>query len=473
MPKYPVLEDSCVRGAGKDIYLHNYKNGREFSIERVHADILNLCDGEHSIDVIAKSVNVTTEEINDFFQVFADAGLLKYNTSKHKEVQFNWSDTPPFLREVHIDIIGSCNLFGKCKHCYARANLQDSHKNELTTHQLLDLIDQMGKMNVADCVISGGEPFLRDDLPQIIKRLSDNKIHLIGLFTNGTIYREDIFAMLKQERYKTFFFISLDGYDAKTHEFMRGEGTFNKTIKFIEKVNEFGFPVIINTMVTKQNVNSLMDFCHFLENMNINRWRLTVPREQGEAVFHKELIMPQCEDVFTSYTELLKYCLVKKTKMKVQIGSIFKSELIEEPEYYLYNDNNSCCEYKRWSIVVKPNGNVTPCTAFDNLILGNIKAKSLSDIWYSEITQAVKNLPIKLTDCKDCKIRKYCGGGCRKIAWELHGSCFAKDDNSCPLYEFAAEVAQPILAQHGIKALVLEEPKEYSYNYTDIPNYIK
>ena len=80
---------------------------------------------------------------------------------------------------------------------------------------------------------------------------------------------------------------------------MRGKGTFDKTIKFIEKVNEFGFPVIINTMVTKQNVNSLMEFCHFLETKNINRWRLTVPREQGEAVFHKNLIMPEWDDVFT------------------------------------------------------------------------------------------------------------------------------------------------------------------------------
>ena len=471
--KYPVLIDSCVRGAGDDIYLHTYKNGHEFSIERIHADILNLCDGNYSLYDISKNVNLTVEEITDFLNVLEEGRLLKYNTSARQEGNFNWSDNPPFLREVHIDITGSCNLFGKCKHCYARSNLQNSQKDELTTSELINLIDQMGEMNVADCVISGGEPFLREDLPQIIKRLSANKIHLIGLFTNGTVYREEIFKTLKEENYKTFFFISLDGYDAETHEFMRGKGTFDKTIKFIEKVNEFGFPVIINTMVTKQNVNSLMEFCHFLETKNINRWRLTVPREQGEAVFHKNLIMPEWDDVFTSYTELLKYCLVKKTSMKVQIGSIFKSELIDEPEYYLYNDDNSCCEYKRWSIVVKPNGNVTPCTAFDNLVLGNIKEKKLSDIWYSEITQSVKNLPIKLTECKDCKIRKYCGGGCRKIAWELHGDCFAKDDNSCPLYEFAAEVAQPILAQHGIKALTLKKPKEYKYNYMDIPNHIK
>jgi pyrroloquinoline quinone biosynthesis protein E len=244
-------------------------------------------------------------------------------------------------------------------------------------------------------------------------------------------------------------------------------------MKFIEKVDSYGFPVIINTMVIKQNVDTLMDFCHFLEKRNINRWRLSVPREQGETIANKDLIMPEWDNVFKSYKELLEYCLVKDSEMKVQIGSIFKSELLDEPEYFLYNDSNSCCEYKRWSFVVKPNGDATPCTAFDNLVLGNVKEKKLSDIWYSDITQAVKNLPIELTECNDCEIREYCGGGCRKIAWELHGSCFAKNDHACPLYEFAAKTVQPILAQHGIEAHILEKPTNCNYNFTEIPRYIR
>ncbi|MBR6327389.1 MAG: SPASM domain-containing protein, partial [Alphaproteobacteria bacterium] len=267
--------------------------------------------------------------------------------------------------------------------------------------------------------------------------------------------------------------ISLDGYTQEMHEFLRGKDTFAKTIDFINRVDKEGFPVIINTMVTKHNVKSLMDFCHFLEQKNINRWRLSVPREQGETIFHKDIIMPEWEDVFKSYKELLEYCLVKKSRMKVQIGSIFKSELLNEPEYYLYNDCNSCCEYKRWSIVVKPNGNVTPCTAFDNLVFGNIRQNSLADIWYSEPTQMFKTLPLGKTDCKDCKIRQYCGGGCRKMAWELHKSCLAKDDTSCPLYEFAAQVAQPILKKFGIKDLKLKEVPEQNFDYQKLEEYIK
>lgn len=470
--EYPVLINCCVRGASGDIYLHNFKTGKEYSIEKLHANILNMCNGLHSLDDISLSVNISVSEIQDFLNIFKNENLLKYNSCPKQEINLRWNNKAPFLREVHIDITGVCNLFGRCKHCYGRQNLQNSHRDELTTDELLTLVNQMGEMGVADCVISGGEPFLRPDLPKIIKALSENNIHLIGLFTNGTNYREDVLNALIDAHYKTFFFISLDGYTKEVHEFMRGSNTYDKTLDFIDKINQLGFPVIINTMVTKQNVNSLMEFCHFLEGKNINRWRLTVPREQGEAILHKDLIMPEWNDVFASYKQLLEYCLVKKSKMKVQIGSIFKSELLEEPEYYLYNDGNSCCEYKRWSIVVKPNGNVTPCTAFDNLILGNIKKEKLSDIWYSDATQAVKNFPLKLSDCKDCKIRQYCGGGCRKMAWELHGSFFAKDDYSCPLYEFAAEVAQPILERHGIKALKLEKPQKHNYNYSKIDSYI-
>ncbi|MBP5615887.1 MAG: radical SAM protein [Alphaproteobacteria bacterium] len=470
---FPVLVDCRVRGAADDVYLHNFKKGHEYTIEKRHAQILNLCDGTHSLEDIASAVSTSIEEIKEFLDVFKAENLLRYNDSQIDPIHISWLNRDPFLREVHIDITGTCNLFGHCKHCYGRSNLEESHKSELSTEEVLDLIDQMGSMGVADCVISGGEPFLRKDLPLIIKRLSDNSIHFIGLFTNGTTYRQDVIDALKKENYTTFFFISLDGYTQEMHEFLRGKDTFAKTIDFINRVDKEGFPVIINTMVTKHNVKSLMDFCHFLEQKNINRWRLSVPREQGETIFHKDIIMPEWEDVFKSYKELLEYCLVKKSRMKVQIGSIFKSELLNEPEYYLYNDCNSCCEYKRWSIVVKPNGNVTPCTAFDNLVFGNIRQNSLADIWYSEPTQMFKTLPLGKTDCKDCKIRQYCGGGCRKMAWELHRSCLAKDDTSCPLYEFAAQVAQPILKKFGIKDLKLKEVPEQNFDYQKLEEYIK
>ena len=84
-----------------------------------------------------------------------------------------------------------------------------------------------------------------------------------------------------------------------------------------------------------------------------------------------------------------------------------------------------------------------------------------------------KTLPLGKTDCKDCKIRQYCGGGCRKMAWELYKSCLAKDDTSCPLYEFAAQVAQPILKKFGIKDLKLKEVPEQNFDYQKLEEYIK
>ena len=159
--EYPVLINCCVRGASGDIYLHNFKTGKEYSIEKLHANILNMCNGLHSLDDISLSVNISVSEIQDFLNIFKNENLLKYNSCPKQEINLRWNNKAPFLREVHIDITGVCNLFGRCKHCYGRQNLQNSHRDELTTDELLTLVNQMGEMGVADCVISGGEPFFK------------------------------------------------------------------------------------------------------------------------------------------------------------------------------------------------------------------------------------------------------------------------------------------------------------------------
>lgn len=460
---YPRLIDCRVRGDEGDFYLHQYRDGREFALEPIHAKILLHCNGATSIEQLSVEFAQPKDDVVTFLRVFETERLLEF-LSIPELVELAPLGGTPYLREVHIDATGWCNLYGICKHCYGRKDFQEATKNELSFAELCGVIDQMGEMNVADCVLSGGEVFIRKDIPQVILHLAKRCVHVTGIFTNGTIYRQDVIGALQAVGMKTFFFVSLDGHTARINDFLRGAGNFGKTLSFIRKIKDSGFPVIVNTMVIKQNVGHLLEMCHFLEELGIDRWRLSVPREQGETIVHKELILPKWQDVFDSYEVLLKHALTKTLPMKMQIGSIFKSELLEEPIYYLFRPSSNCCEYKRWSLVVKPNGNVTPCTAFENLVLGNIRQTSLRDIWKSDLTQAFKNLPISATDCRDCTIKEYCGAGCRKIAWELHRNVLAKDDNSCPLYEFADRLARPLLEAHGIKAVYLEEQPLYQFD---------
>lgn len=84
--EYPVLINCCVRGASGDIYLHNFKTGKEYSIEKLHANILNMCNGLHSLDDISLSVNISVSEIQDFLNIFKNENLLKYNSCPKQEI---------------------------------------------------------------------------------------------------------------------------------------------------------------------------------------------------------------------------------------------------------------------------------------------------------------------------------------------------------------------------------------------------
>ncbi|MDD5606865.1 MAG: radical SAM protein [Candidatus Pacebacteria bacterium] len=353
---YPVLKNCRIRGNVGDFYLQNLKNGYIFKLEDLQAKILWYCNGKNDISLISKKFYQSKRNLLSFFQFFKNENLLDLSKKQINNIVFPLPLKNPQLKEVQIEITGKCNLW--CLHCYGRSDFKKTARNELTTKELEELFNQLQELNIERCFLSGGESFTRKDLPILIKQLAKRHIYIGGIFTNGTIYREDVIKAIKKTGQDIVFLVSLDGHSSTTHNFLRGKGNFEKTISFIKKVKKLGFWVTINTIVTKRNVNYLMEMYKFLECLGINRWRVSIPREQGECIKNKEIVMPNNEDFFNAYKDLLKYHVENKTKMKIQLSSIFKTEFIKNKCYYLYQNTNSCCEYKRWSLTIQSNGNV-------------------------------------------------------------------------------------------------------------------
>jgi radical SAM protein with 4Fe4S-binding SPASM domain len=459
---YPYLLNSKVRGCSNDFFIQNTKSGDEFSLDDIQADILMHCDGLNTIASISKLLKVDKDDIMDFLNTLNASSLVSYSDNPLKKNYPNLTKSP-YLQDVQIELTGQCNLW--CKHCYGREEFRSTEKDELTTEQIFKLIDDLYHANVANVYLTGGEVFIRKDLPAIIDYIAKKDIVITGIFTNGTLFRDDVFTAFKNNNIKPTILVSLDGNTSTSNDFIRGIGNFNKTIDFIQKVISLGFNVTVNTVVMKNNVKNLIEMRVLLEQLGVKRWRISVPREQGEMIINKDLVEPDWCDVFNIYEKLLLDTLSKtENRMKIQLSSIFKTEYFDDKSYYLFSANSGCCEYKVSSLVINANGNVTPCPAFTDLAFGNIKSTPILDIWYSEITQSFKTLPINLTECKDCDIVEYCGGGCRSIAWLKHSNILAKDDNACPLYRFFYERIRPIFNKYGIKEYKLEPSKDYVFN---------
>lgn len=141
-----------------------------------------------------------------------------------------------------------CNL--RCKGCYAACY---DKKDELE-FEVIDRVVKEGKdLGIYNVYISGGEPFLREDMLDIYRRHNDV---FFQVFTNGTL----IDASLSRELARlgnVVPLISLEGFEEETDSW-RGRGTFQKIMAAMDNLRENGVPFGCSIVVTRFNIDTIL-----------------------------------------------------------------------------------------------------------------------------------------------------------------------------------------------------------------------
>lgn len=182
-----------------------------------------------------KKKEILTSKIHDYLLSF---DILKSRLTKKKS---------PLL--VTWALTYRCNQ--SCNYCY----IKPRESNELSTKDALRLARELAKEGTRWLCLAGGEPLLRDDLKEIIGECKKNRI-FISLSTNGCS-RESI-KQLKNAGLTQLdeIFISLDG-DEKSHDSMRGQGTYKKVIENIPLAKQLGARIILMCVLTEANFNKI------------------------------------------------------------------------------------------------------------------------------------------------------------------------------------------------------------------------
>lgn len=219
------------------------------------------------------------------------------------------------LNDLIFFVTSRCN--SRCRTCFLWRSLnkgQDLSLNEIIKiSQFMPTFDSL--------LISGGEPFLRDDLSEIVRIFyKNNKIRLLGIPTNGLLTQKIIEStkkILKGLPDATISInFSLDGL-SKTHDYIRGvPGNFEKSLVGIKALCELRrtFPnleVRINTVICQANFNEILDLAEFIfSNFNVDghyfelirgespdREIQQIPKDQLEALY-RGLIRIQSKSFF-------------------------------------------------------------------------------------------------------------------------------------------------------------------------------
>jgi len=316
------------------------------------------------------------------------------------------------------EITLKCNIH--CIHCGSSANTF-KRKDELTTAEALDLIEQLADLGCKRVVLSGGEPFLRKDWAILALRIRDLGMD-VTFISNGYMVDDDIVDLLKVIEPSGVGF-SLDGGTEETHDYIRGKkGVFKRCINALNKVSKAGLYSSAVTSIHKKNISELDRILDILIENGVRAWQIQTATPQGRMP--KSLAIDEEEFYY-----LAKY-IAEKRKKYSNIINILEADCIG---YYsvlskdLHYTTWKGCQAGMQIIGIESDGTIKGCLSLHGKDYeeGNIRNRSLYDIW-TDKNNFKLNRRFEINNlkgmCKGCKWGAICRGGCSEKAKSYTGS---------------------------------------------------
>ncbi len=326
-----------------------------------------------------------------------------------------------------LEITLACNM--RCIHCGSYANGMN-RANFLSFEEWRKVIDDLIKLKSKHITFSGGEPFLYPKWKELVKYIKNSDSGNIDLYfiSNGSVVKEDDIKFLKDNGLKHLA-VSLDGNE-KIHDFIRQhKGSFNKIIKLNEICKKYDLSFGVVTSINKHNFPTREEIKDIIVNNSIKYWQIQIVNSFGRAGEFKDKMLIEHYQYKMLIDDIYRWKKELKKKVKIfpadSIGYCHKitNALLEKDEEW------SGCGAGKYVIGIEANGNVKGCLSLqhDNFIAGNVRKKSLIDIWndakcfaYTRQFDASKIIG----KCKTCDFKEQCQCGCTGISYSIHNTIY-------------------------------------------------
>jgi MoaA/NifB/PqqE/SkfB family radical SAM enzyme len=147
---------------------------------------------------------------------------------------------------LFILVTNRCQM--RCSYCFVDHKLRE---RELSTQEVIDIIDEGYGMGTCIVCLMGGEPLMRGDIDVIVDHIISKGI-ICDITTNGLLIKDKLDVVKKAD----MLMVSLDG-DEKANDLNRGKGSYKKILEGIKVARENGIVTRINTVLSKNNVDSI------------------------------------------------------------------------------------------------------------------------------------------------------------------------------------------------------------------------
>jgi SynChlorMet cassette radical SAM/SPASM protein ScmE len=342
---------------------------------------------------------------------------------------------------VFIAITDKCNL--NCKHCNVASSL--NRGNELTFNEWKELFDHLVDIKTLKVWISGGEPFMRKDLFDLLDHISGKPLYIDGLNTNATLIDRDKAKKLAAYRKLRQVQVSVDGSCSAVHDRLRGKGAFEGMMRGVDNLNRAGIHTYAFTTVNKFNLKDLEKTVRTVVDSGLSFIRFTPLLVLGNADRFSGEIALSRKELIGAVEETAR---LKRKYGKEIIGGVLAEMGDSYSDMQRYEEmipsegpvsNFTGCKATLQRCTVRPDGYVVPCDRLWHLKAGNIRESTFSDIWNSspvfrEFRQRFSMTIDRIEECRDCKYNRVCTGGCPASAYHRNKELFDLDPLSCHRY---------------------------------------
>ena len=334
------------------------------------------------------------------------------------------------FQHAQIEVTGRCNM--RCRHCRA----WDESKVDLDFATIAKVIEFLVRERDKDdlrLTISGGEPFMRKDLPAIVALAKDRGIDNIIITTNGSLVDAGKVSELASIGVKNMSIqVSLDGISPAIHDSFRGyRGAFALAVRALELVAASPMIASLRTTVIPSTMGDVENLVDLGLGLGVKRIGIGSVIPAGRGKSDPALLMSSSE----KKALLMKITALKKKHPEIEITTEDPLKFCTDDPVWQYGDFDihddaffGGCTAGITGFNVDSDGLVTPCAVLLEPIV-RIGDQSVEEIAASYgSSKVIRELAARNFSgkCGKCSLKRLCGG-CRAVAAGHSGNYLGSD----------------------------------------------
>lgn len=291
---------------------------------------------------------------------------------------------------------------------------------ELTAAEWADTFRQAADLGVLQVHLSGGEPASRRDLAEIARAARDAGLY-VNLITSGIGLTE---ARLRElDGVVDHIQLSLQGIDAEMADWISGYGgSFARKMQVAEWIGAIGFPLTLNAVVHRQNLDRLPEMIALAERLGCRRIEVATVQFHGWADLNRRPLMPTMAQAAQARE------VVNAARARLRGRMVI--DYVPADHHAVYP--KSCMGgWGSTGLNIAPDGTVLPCHAAQTIAglhFDNIRERGLARIWHhGDAFNAFRGTAWLPEPCQSCDRREVDFGGCRCQAMAMAGDARATD----------------------------------------------